>query len=268
MIGLRRAFVFGSLVLGVFSSPAHSSSEDKTSLHNWEAFSLLLDSVDPAALHSVLHSLSPKFQDGVFSKDRAAIEHVHSDNPIIASKLVHLAKKRQDSNSTTTTTSSTTASTPAQSSAESESSSRAASVSSILSSAIFASTVPGATTVTVPPTAPPSATPVATSDGAVVFSSVGGGLVTLTSSAVGVHFTPSTSTHLFYTTLPDGTVRTSTSIVVVNAPITDSSDATGAAGAATTSSSDPGLQNIGASLKVGGLAAAMAGLGGLLFFAL
>ncbi|EXJ54803.1 hypothetical protein A1O7_10144 [Cladophialophora yegresii CBS 114405] len=265
MIGLRHAFVCSTLLLGAFSSPAHSQPDDQ-SLYNWDAFSSLLDAVDPAALHSVLHSLSPKFQDGVFSKDRAAIEHVHSENPIIASKLVHLAKKRQASNSTTTST--VTPSTPAQSSAASESSSRAASVSSILSSAIFASTVPAATTVTVPPTTPPSATPVSTDNGAVVFSTYGGGLVTLTSSALSVHFTPSTSTHLFYTTLPDGTVRTSTSVVVVNAPVTDTGDATGAAGAAATTGSDPGLQNVGSSIKVGGVFAVLAGLGGCLFFAL
>lgn len=143
MFGLRKAFIFSTLLLGSLSSPANSPA-DESSLFDWDAFSSLLDSTDPAALHSVLHSLSPKFQDGVFSKDRAAIEHVHSENPVIASKLVHLAKKRQASNSTTTST----ASTPAQSSVASESSSRAASVSSILSSAIFASTVPAATTVT------------------------------------------------------------------------------------------------------------------------
>ncbi|KAH0848768.1 hypothetical protein AYO21_09872 [Fonsecaea monophora] len=264
MIGLRKAFVFSTLLLGTLSSPAHVP-EDDHALINWEAFQSLLDTVDPAALHSVLHSLSPKFQDGVFSKDRAAIEHVHSENPIIASKLVHLAKKRQDSNSTTTAT--TTPSTDAQSSVASESSSRAASVSSILSSAIFASTVPGATTVTVPPTTPPSATPVETSGDAVVFSTFGGGLVTLTSSALSVHFTPSTSTQLFYATAGDGSVQTSTSVVVVNAPVTDSGDATGAAGAATTTGS-PGLQNGGVSIKMGGLASIFAGLGGLLFLAL
>lgn len=263
MIGLCRAFVFSTLLLGAFSTPAPAThSPDDDSLVNWDAFQSLLDSIDPAALHSVLHSLSPKFQDGVFSKDRAAIEHVHSENPIIASKLVHLAKKRQESNSTTTASS--TPSTPAQSSIASESSSRAASVSSILSSAILASTVPGATTVTVAPTAPPSATAVKTTDGAVVFSTLGGGLVTLTSSAVGVHFTPSTSTHLYYKTAPDGTVSTSTSLVVVNAPVTDSPDATGAAGAATTTGS-PGLQNGASVIKMESLVLLLAGLGAWAF---
>ncbi|EXJ77111.1 hypothetical protein A1O3_10269 [Capronia epimyces CBS 606.96] len=263
MFGLRKVLVFGTLVLGVLSSPRHTEEDDK-SLINWHSFQTLLDTLDPATLHSVLHSLSPKFQDGVFSKDRAAIEHVHSENPAIASKLVHLAKKRQVSNSTTTTTSSQTASTPAQSSAEEQSSSRAASVSSVLSSAIYASTVPGATTVTVAPSTPTSATAVRTSDGAVVFSTVGGGLVTLTSSAVGVRFTPSTSTHLYYTTLPDGSIETSTSVVVVNAPITDSPDATSAAGAAATSSS-PGLQNGAATNKIGTLLMTVLGLGGWMF---
>jgi len=113
-----------------------------------------------------------------------------------------------------------------------------------------------------------SATPVATTNGGVVFSTEGGGLVTLTSSALSVHFTPSTSTHLYYTTLPDGSVRTSTQVVVVNAPVTDTGDATGAAGAAATTGGDPGLQNIGPSLKVGGIATVLAGLGACLFFAL
>lgn len=263
MFGLRKALVFGTLVLGVLSSPRHTEEDDR-SLVNWDTFQALLDTIDPAALHSVLHSLSPKFQDGVFSKDRAAIEHVHSENPVIASKLAHLARKRQVSNSTITTTSSSTASTPSQSSAESQSSSRAASISSVLSSAILASTVPGATTVTVAPSTPPSATAVQTTSGAVVFSTVGGGLVTLTSSAVGVRFTPSTSTHLYYTTLPDGSVQTSTSVVVVNAPVTDSPDATSAAGAAATTGS-PGLQNAASSNKIGALLMAFLGFGGWMF---
>jgi hypothetical protein len=208
--------------------------------------------------------LSPKFKDGVFSKDRAAIEHVHSENPVIATKLVHIAK-RQASNSTTTASSTqTTASTPAETTAEQQSSSQAASISSLLSSEILASTVPGATTVVVAPSAPTDATAVGTTDGGVVFSTVGGGLVTLTSSAVGVRFTPSTSTHLYYATAADGSISTSTSVVVVNAPITDSPDATGAAGAAATTGSDPGLQDKAGSLKIPSVLVGVAGIGGYL----
>lgn len=248
MLRLSQALVWGSLMLGVLSSPRHSAEDDR-SLVNWESFQFLLDSLDPSALHSVLHHLAPKFQDGVFSKDRAAIEHVHSENPIIASKLVHLAKKRQDSNSTTTSASQNSVNTV---------------ISSILSSEILASTVPGATTVTVPPAAPASATAVATTDGGVVFSTYGGGLVTLTSSAVGVRFTPSTSTHLFYATAADGSIQTSTSTVVVNAPLTGGGDATAAAGAAATTDSGPGLQNSAPSHQVGRLLMVFVGLGGWL----
>jgi len=90
--------------------------------------------------------------------------------------------------------------------------------------------------------------------------------VTLTSSAVGVRFTPSTSTHLYYATAGDGTIETSTSVVVVNAPVTGGGEAT-AAGAAATSSS-PGLQNGASSNQIGqmgGLFMAFVGLGGWLF---
>lgn len=265
MFGISKALVVGTFLLGALSSPTHRQ-EDDHSLVNWEAFQHLLDTIEPSALHSVLHSLSPKFQDGVFSKDRSAIEHVHSENPIMASKLVHIAKKRQDSNSTTTATSvTTTTSDPPPSSTDEPSSSIEPSISSILSSEIIASTVPGATTVVMAPSAPTSATAVETSDGAVVFSTVGGGLVTLTSSAVGVHFTPSTSTHLFYTTLGDGSLSTSTSVVIVNAPITDSPDATGAAGAAATAGGDPDLQDGAMSLKISTLTILLVALGALLF---
>lgn len=257
MLGLRKAFVFCTVILGALG--AQHTQEDDNSLVNWDSFHALLETVDPAALHSVLHQLSPKFQDGVFSKDRAAIEHVHSENPVIASKLVHLAKKRQASNSTTTPPTST-ASTPAESSVEAQSSSQAASISSVLSSEILASTVPGATTITVAPSTPVSATAIKTTNGAVVYSTFGGGVVTLTSSAVGVRFTPSTSTHLFYTTAADGSIETETSVVVVNAPVTGGADAS-AEGAAATTGSSPGLQNAASSNKVGGLLVAMLGLG-------
>jgi len=250
--------VLSTLLLGVFSSAAVKQNQKHDgSIIDWDEFNALLDSIDSDAIHHALHSLSPKFKDGVFSKDRSAIEQVHSENPLIASKLVHIAKRQSGSNATTTSTT-PTPSTPAQSSALSsslsESSSRAASVSSALSSAIYASTVPSPTTILVAPTTPLSATPVATSHNAVIFSTYGGGLVTLTSSSEGVSFTPSTSTHLYYTTLPDGQVQTSTSVVVVNAPITaGGGDADGVSGAAATSSGSPGLQSGAATIREAGL---------------
>jgi len=54
-------------------------------------------------------------------------------------------------------------------------------------------------------------------------------------------------------------------VVVVNAPITDSPDATGAAGAAATTGNNPGLQDAAASIKISGVLMAFAALGAFLF---
>ncbi|KAI9876898.1 MAG: hypothetical protein M1823_007193, partial [Watsoniomyces obsoletus] len=205
-------------------------------LPSWPHLSSLLDSIDSTVLHGVLHQLSPQFKDGVFSKDRSAVEHVHSQNPAVASKLVHIALKRQASNST------------ASASASASASSRAASISSALNSQIRASTVPGRTTVFVPPDAPARATAIATIDGGVVYSTIGGGLVTLASSALEVSFERSTSSNVFVTTLPNGDVQTQTSVVVVNAPVTATDDSAGTAGAAATTG-NPGLQDAATGLK-------------------
>lgn len=240
---LRSALLLASLVFSSFAS--HSPYTEQEDAPSWPHLSVLLDTIDSTVLHGVLHQLAPKFQDGVFSKDRSAIEHVHSENPEVASKLVHIALKRQAANSTT--------------------SRDAASISSVLNSQIRASTVPGATTVLVAPDAPARATAIATVDGGVVYSTIGGGLVTLQSSAVEVSFTPSTESNVFVTTLPNGDVQTQTSVVVVNAPVTDEGGAAaGTAGAAATTGS-PGLQDAATGLKVSAIFMVFAGMGGLAF---
>jgi len=259
MFALRKALILSTLLLGAFSSPAPSRQED--SIVDWSHFSSLLDSVDPSALHNVLHSLTPKFKDGVFSKDRSAIEHVHSMDPVMASKLVHIAK-RQGNSTGIAPVPVPVPSTPAQTSQSIASVSRAQSVSSVLSSAIYASTVPAATTILVAPSTPTSATAIRTTNGAVVYSTFGGGVVTLTSSDVGVHFTRSTSTHLYYTTLPNGEVQTSTDIVVVNAPVTDAPSAAAATGAAETTGSDASVRNGATSTQAAGALLALAVVAG------
>jgi hypothetical protein len=224
---------------------------------DWAYLSTLLDRIDNTVLHGVLHQLSPKYKDGVFHHDRHAIEHVHSTAPIMATKLVHLALKRQDNgtvpDSTTTTTSQqtttqqTTTSAPPPPPTTSSSSTptpdptQEASISSALSEDITAETTPDPTTIAVAPTTPPDATPVTTVVGGVVFSTVGGGLVTETSRNVDVSFTRSSSTKVVLSTAADGRVETLTSVVVVNAPVTGSPDS-GAQGAAATSG-QPGLQD-------------------------
>jgi len=168
----------------------------------------------------------------------------------MATKLVHMALKRQ-SNGTATTTSE-----PPPDPTQEES------ISSELSDVITATTTPDPTSVEVAPTTPAGATPVETVDGAVVFSTVGGGVVTETSRNVDVSFTRSSSTRLIYSTAANGDVETLTSVVVVNAPVTGSPDSDAAGAAAT---SNPGLQDSAIAAKVSGLMLAAAGLGAMAF---
>jgi len=179
-------------------------------MSNYEEFQRLLENIPDRSIHSVLHSVS-KFQDGVFSKDRSAIEHVHSENPKLATRLVHIAKRQGGTNGTTTAPT---------------------------------SKPPPPTTTLVAPTTPKSATAVATSNGAVVFSSSGGGLVTLSSSKAVVSFTPVTSSILQIFTRPDGSLSTSTSVTIVNAPVTGTiGPPTGTAGAGASGTGNPSLQS-------------------------
>lgn len=280
MIGPRKAFVLTTLFLSAFATPTAEAHDDE--LSNWDKFSAILDTVDEGALHRVLHAVYPKFKDGVFSKDRTALEHVHSENPVMASKLVHIAKRQSGNGTVIATTSSQSSSstargsttssarsssvaspsTPQETSQSLASVSVASSISSVLtsqlSSQIFATTVPPATTVLVAPSSPSSATAISTGSGVVVYSTRGGGVVTLTSSAVVVSFTPSTSTHLYYSTSADGTVGTRTSLIIVNAPVTETAVATGAAGAATTTGS-AGIRNGAVKASTGGFTAFIIG---------
>lgn len=239
MFGLRQAFVLTTLFTSAFVSAAPHNNDD--SIVNWGRLSAILETIDDGVLHNVLHNLAPKFRDGVFSQDRAAIEHVHSTNPVMASKLVYIAKRQ--TNGTTTDAAGTTAAgggavAPSSTSVEPV----AATVSEAVASQITASTVPRPTTIEVAPSTNPGEVAVSTVPGGVVFSTEGGGVVTRTSSAVGVSFTRSTSTHLFTYTDANGNIQTSTSLIVVNAPVTATAVPTGAAAGASTSG-DPGLQN-------------------------
>lgn len=232
-----RSFTLLSLLTPALVAATDAPNHDN-SIVDWGHLSSILDTIDNNVLHHVLHNLSPKFQDGVFSKDRAAIEHVHSHNPVLATKLVYIAKRQN--NGTTTGVGGVV---PVPASTTRSAAAVAPTISSALSSQIYntASSTPRPTTITVAPSPPPNAVAISTVPGGVVYSTQGGGVVTLTSSAVGVRFTKSTSTHLYYTTLPNGQVLTSTSLIVVNAPVTDTELPTGAAAA--TASGTPGLQN-------------------------
>jgi len=279
MMFFRQALLFSTLLLTTLATPG--PAEQSNSAVDWDLFHRLLESVDDQSIHAILHSLAPKFKHGVFSKDRSAIEQVHSENPPLATSLIHLAKRQ--SNSTVTSSISPASSSIAsvesslssvatslssaassltslqsslkttitsaqasQSSASASLTSAEGSLSSELaaSSAFTASTKPAPTSLALAPTTPSGATPVATSKGAVVFSSSGGGLVTVASSTAFITYSRSRSEVLSTYTLPNGQLTTATSVVVVNAPITASIDSSpGTAGAASTTGSSAGLQS-------------------------
>lgn len=256
-----RSFTVFSLLTSTLLSAADTPKSDD-SVVDWGHLSSILDNIDNNVLHRVLHNLSPKFQDGVFSKDRAAIEHVHSHNPVLATKLVYIAKRQNNG----TATGAGVLPVAAPASTTQSVAPVAPTISNAVSSQIFntASSTPRPTTITVAPSPPPNAVVVSTVPGGVVYSTQGGGVVTLTSSAVGVRFTKSTSTSLYYTTLPNGQVLTSTSLIVVNAPVTGADVATGAAAA--TASGTPGLQNGAVKAGAFGLGSFLAGALGLLAY--
>jgi len=265
MIFPQRILVLGTLLLTALASPTLQPTDTAVDL---DLFHRLVDNVDESSIHSILHKLAPKFKHGIFSKDRSAIEQVHSENPPLATSLLSLAR-RQVSNATTAASSSLSSAASSLSSVASSLSSAAASatgssasasvssqeasltsaqasLSSALaaSSALTASTVPPPTSLALAPTTPKGATAIATKTGVVVYSSPGGGLVTVASSIAFITYQRSSQEILSTFTLPNGQVTTATSVTVVNAPITGSVEtAPGTAGAAQTTGGGAGLQS-------------------------
>ncbi|PQE16941.1 vta1 like domain-containing protein [Rutstroemia sp. NJR-2017a BBW] len=129
---------------------AAPSAEDQ------QAFVDLLDTVDPAMLHEVLHQhMKEKYQDGVFEDDKRAMVAVHNEEPAVANALVEAAKvnamiellKRQASN--------TTAAAPTSSEASSTSAVQATSTASTTVVTTAATTVITSLSVTTSPTTTP-----------------------------------------------------------------------------------------------------------------
>jgi hypothetical protein len=247
MIFLQHALVLSTLL---FTALASQAVQPADTVVDWDLFHRLVDNVDESSIHSILHNLAPKFKHGVFSKDRRALEQVHSENPLLATRLLSLA--RRQSNATTT-----------QSSASSAASSAAVSSALAASSALTASTVPAPTTLALAPTTPNGATAVTTQTGEVVYSSSDGGLVTVASSVAFVTYQRSSEEVLSTYTLSNGQLTTATSVVVVNAPITGSVEtAGGTAGAAQTTGGGAGLQSGAACASQGHLKEIVLMLGG------
>ena len=67
------------------------------------AFRSLLEQADPTVLHEALHQATPdKFRDGVFEKDILAIEAVHRDDPPLATRVLELARRVDNSTAIST----------------------------------------------------------------------------------------------------------------------------------------------------------------------
>lgn len=80
------------------ASPAPTKYLEAAYANANEAFQDLLNALPAESLHVALNSLS-HFRDGVFESDKRGVEHIHRENPPLATKLivaaVHDLKKRQ-----------------------------------------------------------------------------------------------------------------------------------------------------------------------------
>ena len=244
-------------------------------------FQKLLDEVEPAKLHSALHDVSPKkFRDGIFSKDRTAVEALHRDDANLASSIVELAKRQDNGTSPAVPVSSPSTVEPAAGSTPSvatpapvgPTTANAGSTTNAGSTpvtVVSTSTSPnGATATSTPPSeSSGSALPTAgelitttNAEGFTVVTTVGGGVQTIkgsassgtlsnsitSSSSSSRHGGPSkTSISLSTATLSNGGKSTITAVTVVAGGDSAGETPSGTAGAGSpsgTAAGAPGLQ--------------------------
>src|SRR2546421_8342831 len=163
-----------------------------------DSFYRLMDDVGENSIHSILHSLVPKYRHGVFSKDSKALEQVHSEDPPLATSLLRLAKRQKTSFINTTTSTSTTSSlteisvggtsfitststtkVTIQLTAQSTSASTTSDTTET-ASVLRSVTTETITLNTITLSTPASPTAIQTTGNAVVFTSANGGLITVT----------------------------------------------------------------------------------------
>ncbi|OCL11592.1 hypothetical protein AOQ84DRAFT_184640 [Glonium stellatum] len=117
-----------------------------------QAFQDLLNAVPEESLHAALHNHHPKFQDGVWEHDRAAVENVHREDPPLATRLILAAKielaKRQASNGTSSAASAESSAAVSSAQGESSAASPASSAPATTSSAARPVVVPVSITTT------------------------------------------------------------------------------------------------------------------------
>lgn len=247
MISFWQSIVLSTLFLSAISSPTPQDQQQQRRRDQQqqqppkpsnvptdvEGFQRLLADIDDSSIHSALHHWSSKFQDGIFSHDRTALEAVHSENAPLATSLLRLAKRQSDNNTTipssnppSSTTDEPESDTPSTSEPESPTVAPSTSEGIILPVSTRTTATRAPTTTAVPVSTPSSATPVATSDDRIVYSvsaSSGasqGSLTTVEITSELISYAPSSSIVLSTLTLPNGGLSTQTSITVVDSPVT------------------------------------------------
>ncbi|RFU34629.1 hypothetical protein B7463_g1728, partial [Scytalidium lignicola] len=268
-------FLLGFLVLSVLTFTLISASADSRSpsdlgpaiTNEQQEFQRLLNSVEPATLHEVLHKhLKDKFKHGVYSEDRAALEAVHKTNAAVATSLVELAK-RQTGGSTTNGTISSASSASTTGAASSIPPSEASS-SPPSPSSTSTGTPTSAGSSAPPPSSTTSSTPASTPSSSATTSSTRSPSSTSSeperSSSTAETTAPprfTTSKVIITSTLPGGDVSTVTQLTIVAA----TGDSTAPPGAKTTvdaslqsNSAGKNMQNLGSVVVIGGVAGMVA----------
>lgn len=237
-----------------------------------QRFEELLNTVDPSALHEVLHeNMKDKYQHGVFEKDKAAVEAIHQQNAEVAESLIELAKRQATgsgngtvvtstavtttdtvvtSTESITSTPSSVSTTPVQSqsstvaptSQRSTSTPESSTPSSTPESTVTKVSTSSASTTTSVPASRSESTPVSTSPTPTSQASTSS---SEPESGSGTNTSPMTSrTTVYTTTLANGAATTVTSVTIVPAGQADQ----------TTGGTSPSKTGSGGSLQTGGSA--------------
>ena len=187
---LHRLLLLCSILLTAIAG--RTPRENHEAAIDWDNFYSLVNDTDEPSIHSILHSLGPKYKHGVIRKDNNAIEQAHSEDPALATILLKAAKHKKVPYRYSYTNPTT----------------------------YPPSAIPSPTIYLVTPSTPAGATAVKTTHGAVVFHMSNGGLTTIASPTAYVTYRRKTTTIIGTYTLPNGNVRSASSVVVVNEPST------------------------------------------------
>ncbi|QSZ37618.1 hypothetical protein DSL72_008717 [Monilinia vaccinii-corymbosi] len=174
---LLTLMIVSLLTMTIVSAATSNRSPGNASpcMGDQKAFRELLDTVEPAMLHEVLHQhMGEKYQHGVYEDDKEAMEAVYRQEPGVAHALVEATKAdallelaKRASNSTSNEAPGTTSSTAGTSESvapSASSSSASVSPSSTAAASTSASVTRSPTSSDATPTVPPTTAPSSTAD--------------------------------------------------------------------------------------------------------